>query len=89
LAEREQSFRSLLHDRDSKFSGAYDEVVRSENSRIIRTPLRAPNANAYGQRWVGTLGRERLDRLLITNRRHLGTVRRRLRQARSRQLTLW
>ena len=45
LADREQSFQFLLHDRDSKFSHAFDEVFRSEGMRIIRTPIRAPNAN--------------------------------------------
>ena len=74
LAEREQCFRFLLHDRDSKFGGAFDEVLRSEGIRIIRTPIRAPNANAYAERWVGTLRRECLDRILIVNRRHLERV---------------
>jgi putative transposase len=74
LADREQSFRFLLHDRDSKFSGVFDEVFRSEGMRIIRTPIRAPNANAYAERWVGTLRRECLDRILIINRRHLEHV---------------
>jgi putative transposase len=74
LGDREQSFRFLLHDRDSKFSGAFDEVFRSEGMRIIRTPIRAPNANAYAERWVGTLRRECLDRILIVNRRHLEQV---------------
>jgi putative transposase len=74
LADREQSFRFLLHDRDSKFSGVFDEVFRSEGVRIIRTPVRAPNANAYAERWVGTLRRECLDRILIINRRHLEHV---------------
>ena len=74
LADREQSFRFLLHDRDSKFSGAFDAVFRSEGIRIIRTPIRAPNANAYAERWVGTLRRECLDRILIINRRHLEHV---------------
>jgi putative transposase len=54
LADREQSFQFLLHDRDSKFSHVFDEVFRSEGIRIIRTPIRAPNANAYAERWVGT-----------------------------------
>jgi transposase InsO family protein len=74
LADQERSFRFLLHDRDSKFSGAFDEVFRSEGMRIIRTPIRAPNANAYAERWVGTLRRECLDRILIINRRHLEHV---------------
>jgi putative transposase len=74
LTDREQSFRFLLHDRDSKFGGAFDEVFRSEGMRIIRTPVRAPNANAYAERWVGTLRRECLDRILIVNRRQLEQV---------------
>jgi transposase InsO family protein len=74
LADRERSFRFLLHDRDSRFSGAFDEVFHSEGMRIIRTPIRAPNANAYAERWIGTLRRECLDRILIVNRRHLEHV---------------
>jgi len=74
LADREQSFQFLLHDRDSKFGGTFDEVFRSEGIRIIRTPVRAPNANAYAERWVGTLRRECLDRILIVNHRHLEHV---------------
>lgn len=74
LADREQSFQFLLHDRDSKFGRAFDEVFRSEGLRIIRTPVRAPNANAYAERWVGTLRRESLDRIPILNRRHLDHV---------------
>jgi transposase InsO family protein len=42
--------------------------------RIIRTPVRAPNANAHAERWVGTLRRDCLDRILILNRRHLDHV---------------
>jgi transposase InsO family protein len=49
-------------------------VFRSESIRIIRTPVRAPNANAYAERWVGTLRRDCLDRILILNRRHLDGV---------------
>jgi transposase InsO family protein len=41
---------------------------------IIRTPVRAPNANAYAERWVGSIRRECLDRLLIFNRRQLERI---------------
>jgi transposase InsO family protein len=74
LADREQRFTFLLHDRDSKFSLDFDAVFRSEGIKIIRTPIRAPNANAHAERWVGTLRRECLDRLLILDRRHLDHV---------------
>jgi len=74
LADRKQSFRFLLHDRDSKFSAGFNEVFRSEGMKIVQTPIRAPNANAYAERWVGTLRRECLDRTLIVNRRQLEQV---------------
>jgi putative transposase len=74
FVERSQPIRFLIHDRDSKFTAAFDEVFRSEAMRIIRTPIRAPRANAYIERWIGTVRRECLDRLLIVNRRHLERV---------------
>jgi transposase InsO family protein len=74
LTDRGESFRFLLHDRDSKFGGGFDEIFRSEGMTIVRTPIRAPNANAYAERWVGTLRRECLDRILIVGRRHLDQV---------------
>ena len=62
--------RFLLHDRDSKFSAAFDAVFTGEGIRIVRTPVRAPNANAHVERWIGSVRRECLDRLLIIGRRH-------------------
>jgi putative transposase len=70
LDDREQPFRFLIHDRDSKFSGGCDHVVQSEGIAVIRTPVQAPNANAHAERWVGSGRRECLDRLLIFSRRN-------------------
>jgi putative transposase len=69
-----ERMRFLIHDRDSKFSGAFDEVFRSEGITVIRTPIRAPQANAYAERFVHTIRAECLDWLLIIGRRHLETV---------------
>ena len=66
----------LVHDRDAKFTPAFDGVFRSEGVRVVRTPFRAPRANAHAERWVGTVRRECLDWLLILGRRHLERVRR-------------
>jgi transposase InsO family protein len=74
LDDRGQRVRFLIHDRDAKFSRAFDRVLRDVGVETIRTPVRAPNANAYIERWVGTLRRECLDRLLIFNRRQLEHV---------------
>ncbi len=70
----EQPFRFLIHDRDAKFSHAFEEVFRSEGIRVIRTPVQAPNANAFAERWVRTLRADCLDRILILGHRHLEQV---------------
>jgi putative transposase len=74
LSGRATPARFLIHDRDSKFSRAFDDVFRSEGVEIIRTPLRAPQANAFAERWVGTVRRDCLDWLLISSRRQLERV---------------
>jgi putative transposase len=76
----EQPFRFLIHDRDAKFSRAFDTVFGSEDITVIRTPIQAPNANAHAERWVRTLRADCLDRILILGRRHLQHVLRVYRQ---------
>ena len=51
----EQGVRVLIRDRDSKYSGRFDEVIRSEGIRIVKTPVRAPKANAIAERFVRTV----------------------------------
>jgi len=74
LAERAHPVRFLVRDRDTKFTASFDEVFRSERIRIVRTPIRAPRANAVAERFVGTIRRECLDRMLIFHRCQLETV---------------
>jgi putative transposase len=66
--------RFLIRDRDCKFTRDFDEVFRSEGIRVIKAPVRAPRARAHAERWVESLRRECLDRLLIVGRRHLEHV---------------
>ncbi len=74
LADGPIPMRFLIHDRDSKFISAFDAVFRSERLEIIRTPLRAPKANAFAERWIQSVCDECLTRLLIINQRHLKQV---------------
>jgi transposase InsO family protein len=74
LGDSVASFTFLIRDRDSKFTDTFDTVFTSEGIRILRTPVRTPQANSIAERWIGTVRRELLDRILIVNRRHLGHV---------------
>jgi transposase InsO family protein len=74
IDERLEDARFLLHDRDSKYSGPFDEVFRTEGARIIHTPIRAPRANSFAERWVRTVRAECLDWTLVLGRRHLERV---------------
>ena len=65
LGERGRQLQFLLRDRDAKFSRAFDDVFRSEGAAVLVTPLQAPNANAYAERWIRTVRAECLDWLLI------------------------
>jgi putative transposase len=71
---KRRQVRFLIHDRDAKFPRAFDALLRSEKIKIIRTPVEAPNANAHVERWIGSVRRECLDRLLIVGRRQLEHV---------------
>jgi putative transposase len=66
--------RLLIRDRDSKYTGSFDDVFRAGGIRIVKTPVRAPQANAIAERFVKTVRAECLDWLLILNRRQLERV---------------
>ena len=93
LGDRGVSIRFLLRDHDAKFTRSFDEVFGGDGGQVLRTPIRAPKANAHAERWVQTVRAECLDWTLLLGRRHLlrllrGYVRHYNQQRPHRSLTL-
>jgi putative transposase len=74
LPERHLTPGFLVRDRDTKYTRAFDAVFQSEGVRVIRTPVRTPQANGFAERWVRSVREECLDRLFIVNQQHLKRV---------------
>ena len=68
------SYRFLIHDRDSIFSTEVDEELQAFGLQVLRTPVQAPKANAYCERLMGTMRRECLDYVIPLSERHLRTI---------------
>ncbi|MBL7163226.1 MAG: transposase [Anaerolineales bacterium] len=68
------SFRFLIHDNDKKFSTMFDTIFLSEGFHVIHTPYRAPNTNAFAERWIHSVREECIDHILIINAAHLRRV---------------
>jgi len=71
LSQRGRRVRFLVRDRDAKFCRGFNDVFGAEGAEVLVTPVQAPNANAYAERWIRTVRAECLDWLLIVSRGHL------------------
>lgn len=60
-----------MRDRDGAFSQAFDEALSRKRVHVIQTPFRAPNTNAYAERFVQSIKQECLDHFLVFGLRHL------------------
>lgn len=64
----------LIHDRDTKFTPKFDEILGGSGIRYVQIPRRAPNCNAYCEAWVASLKRECLDHFVCFGKRHLDYI---------------
>jgi len=74
IEEREETFRCFIHDNDRKLTEAFDDVFKSKEIQVIHTPIEAPNANSYAERWVKSVRQECLDYVMILSEGHLRRV---------------
>ena len=63
--------RVLICDRDTKWSLAFRQTLAAAGVRVVQTPYRAPNCNAYAERFVRSIKEECLDRCVFLGEPHL------------------
>ena len=66
--------RFLIHDRDTKFSAGFRRLFKSADTRCLRTPLLALDANAFAETWIGALKRKCLNHFLCFSLGHLDHI---------------
>lgn len=74
MAENGIDARFLVRDRDTKFTAAFDGVFESAGTKIVRTRVAAPNANAFAEAWIGRIKAECLNYFLCLGLAHLNFI---------------
>ena len=74
LTDADITARFTVCDRDTPYVASFDEAFGAEDTQILKTPYRTPNANAFAGRFVRTVRSECLDHLLVMNERHLERI---------------
>jgi transposase InsO family protein len=67
-------YRALIRDRDRKWSAGFRRLIEGAGVRVVQTPIQAPNANAYAERFVRSIRGECIDRLILFGERRLRYV---------------
>jgi putative transposase len=67
-------YRALICDRDKKSTDGFRRLLEGAGVRLVQTPIQAPNANAYAERFVRSIREECLDRLILFGERRLRHV---------------
>lgn len=68
---QDDSKKILVRDRDCKFLGKFDEILKELNTNVFKIPFRSPNLNPYAESWVGTIKRECLNHFFVFGEKHL------------------
>ena len=74
LEDNNIKMEHLIRDGDGKFQGGFDPIIGSGGTEIIKTPVRAPNANAYMECWIGSLKKECLNHFMCVGRKHFSHI---------------
>lgn len=74
LDDNQLNAEFLLRDRDKKFTSAFDQLFKNAGIRRLRTPLLAPDANAFAEAWIGSAKRECLDHFMCFSLGHLNHI---------------
>lgn len=74
IVQGDQAHRFVIHDRDTIYSQGVDRTLEAMGLMVLKTPVRAPQANAYCERVIGTIRRECLDFIIAINEGHVRAI---------------